>query len=324
MSDKYKSEMKKTACLLFLFVCLVIKAKSQNLVPNYSFEVDTACPNNYSQIYYAIPWFVPHVNWSSSDLYDTCTDAINAGLGIPGNYDGYQLARTGYHYAGIIVYSDTINYREYLEVPLLDTLIANRNYCIEFYVSLAESFGKAISNIGAYFSNDSLLDSNLYHAIDYVTPQVENSISNMLSDTSNWMLVSGMFIANGGERFMTIGNFHNPANTNTQTVGITNNAYYFIDDVSVVDCTGIGIKEEDKDEVISIYPNPCASQLGITNYELGIKEIKIYNVIGELVYGSAGSPTQELTIDVGSLPKGLYFIEVQTDTQSINKKFIKQ
>jgi hypothetical protein len=57
-------------------------------------------------------------------------------------------------------------------------------------------------------------------------------------------------------------------------------AYYYIDDVSVIDCTTVGVNEPNPTPEITLYPNPCASQLGISNYELGIKEVKVFNVLG--------------------------------------------
>src|SRR3990172_5781652 len=58
-----------------------------------------------------------------------------------------------------------------------------------------------------------------------------------ISDTTNWVLVSGEFVATGAEKFMTIGNFYNDLNTNTQNVNPSatqNYSYYYIDDVSVM------------------------------------------------------------------------------------------
>jgi glucuronoarabinoxylan endo-1,4-beta-xylanase len=74
---------------------------------------------------------------------------------------------------------------------------------------------------------------------------------------------------------------------------------------------------------VNVYPNPANNQLIVSSERLTVAEIKIYNVIGELVYSSKVN-TAKTTIDVSSYPVGLYFIGVQTATQSINKKFIKQ
>ena len=85
--------MKITICL-FLFLTPLLwrgavgEVKAQNLVPNPSFELDTACPYGVSKLYYAVPWFQPRFYpigvtlMCSSDLYDTCsspsTDSIPA------------------------------------------------------------------------------------------------------------------------------------------------------------------------------------------------------------------------------------------------------
>jgi hypothetical protein len=187
--------------------------------------------------------------------------------------------------------------------------------------------------MGAYFSVDSLLDATHFHVIDYVIPQVENPVGNMLTDTVNWMLVSGSFTAIGGERFMTIGNFHNPANTNTQAIPYhpNNVAYYYIDDVSVVNSSGVGVAEINPTPEITLYPNPCWGQLTVnseprtsgTLQQLTVKEIKIYDVLGELV-NSEQLTVNSKEIDVSKLHSGLYFAELLTEKGVVRRKFVKE
>ena len=301
----------------------------QNLVPNSSFEVIDSCPTIDGKLYFAQPWFQPCIyygntkNSSSSDIFSYCASY----MGVPTNGEGSQFARTGNGYAGFSPYAGINNGREYNEVQLLSPLIANKLYCVKFYVSLAETSRYAISKLGVYFSVDSLLDTSYYHAIDYVFPQVENPSNIFLNDTSNWMLVWGNFVATGGERFMTIGNFHNPANTNVQNVngGSFYWTYYYIDDVSVVDCDSIsGVGEINGEVDVSIAPNPATDELRIKNYELGIKTIKIYNLLSECVYNTTIKQLNTITIDIAYLPKGIYFIEVQSEKGIKRRKFVKE
>lgn len=310
-----------------------LSTQSQNLVPNNNFSIITSCPNGPNQIYLAPPWFQPSIssgnttNSSSSDLYDTCFHQIG-GFGVPANDAGYQLARNGGGaYAGIDTYGDSLNYREYIEVPLLSSLIANNIYCVNFYVSLANNATRAISNMGAYFSVDSLLDSTGLVTIDYVTPQIENPVTNMLSDTLNWMLIFGSFTASGGERFMTIGNFYLPANTNFQAVVPSQNvgffSYYYIDDVSVEDCTAEGIKEATQTNEITIYPNPFTSQTTITFSEVQKNAvIKVVNVLGECIQQLTTS-NQQLILDMSGQAKGIYFVEIMDEKgNDVNRKIV--
>ena len=315
----------------FCFFCFVIiETKSQNLVPNYGFETVIQCPPDQGFIYKAPPWFQPSIrygntsNSSSTDLYDTCSNGST--VGIPLNAIGYQPARSGYGYAGILVNYYSMNYREYVEVPLTSTLFSNHSYCVQFYVSLADTSEFAISNMGAYFSVDSLLDSTPgSNAIEYVTPQVENPLTNVLNDKVNWMLVSGTFTANGGEKYLTIGNFHTDANTNLQNVtgGTQPFSYYYIDDISVVDCSAIGINEINMFSEINVYPNPATNELNVESLKANVESIAIYNVLGCEILKQVQNG-KNTTLDISFFAKGIYFVEVQTKKGIIRNKFVKE
>ncbi len=318
----------KKALFVTYFLFLITYSQSQNIVPNNSFENFTTCPTYPIQIYLAPPWFQPNffngINNSSSDLYNTCASA--AWVGVPLNIEGYQNAKTGNGYSGICGSIDTNNVREYIEVPLLDTLIANRKYCVEFYVSLAGTSLYAISNMGAYFSVDSVIQTtSQFYALSNYTPQIENSSNNMLNDTTNWMLVSGNFIATGGEKYMTIGNFHTPATTNMQNAfgTMTDGAYYYIDDVSVVDCTNDGVNEVTENMNISVYPNPSEGVFEVKSRKEKIKSVAVFNMLGEEIKMQQVTGTS-IIIDISKEAKGIYFIKVNTENGILNKKVVVQ
>ena len=212
-------------------IIIALNCKAQtNLVPNPSFEIYDTCPWGMTQINYAIPWFQPLILGSTSDYYDTCSNYINI--------MSYQLPHTGGGMAGIALYNSGF-WREYIEVKLINSLIPGKKYCGSFYVNLLGPSTFAIDAIGAYFSTDSLLryalfaDSMLIHKI----PQIENPLGNIINDTTNWIEISGNFIADSNYNFITIGNFYDNSHTNNINIGGTEgDAYYFIDDVSVYEC----------------------------------------------------------------------------------------
>jgi hypothetical protein len=73
-----------------------------------------------------------------------------------------------------------------------------------------------------------------FYTFTYYTPQIESNT--LLSDTANWIRISGLFLSQGNEQYITIGNFRD--NSTTDTIRVHNNnsypyAYYYIDDVSV-------------------------------------------------------------------------------------------
>ena len=167
--------MKKLVFTFSLFaVCYSFNiCFSQNLVPNPSFEIISSCPTSEGQINYATPWFSPtfYASIPMSDEFDTCEPQWpNGAIGVPLNGKGYQFPRTGNAYAGIYVFADYEQGREYISVKLISPIVAGKKYCIGFYVSLC-NFGDtlfepnlgstyAIDRLGAYLSDiDALLET---------------------------------------------------------------------------------------------------------------------------------------------------------------------
>jgi hypothetical protein len=304
--------------------CFILKTVAQNLLPNHSFEVVDTCPLAYNFLYLASPWFNPNtIDYGTPDLFNACAPT-GFGVDVPTNSVGSQSPKTGNGYAGIACVVDTQNLREYIEVPLISPLISGQQYCIEFYVSLADKCSLATSNIGAYFSVDSLLDASSGNAISYVTPQISNANSNIIIDKVNWSKIFGTFIAQGGERFMSIGNFFSPVNTNTQSVsaGIFPLAYYYIDDIFVTACDTvlIGINEiNNKKNNFNLFPNPNDGTMNFI-YTLKEKEngaFEIYDISGRIIqtYRLQTGANNQLFINATQLNSGVYFYKVIIDGQ---------
>ena len=218
--------MKNILNILLLFIA--IQSSAQNLVPNPSFEDTLNCDQFWDEPEVANPWFASN---SSADYFST----INL-CGSESWASSFQQPRTGTAMIGSILYYDTppCSGSEYFEVPLITPLIAGETYYVSFFVSLANASKYAVDKIGAYFSVDTLQSLGNDTCYFPVIPQTESASSTFLSDTLNWMPITGAFVANGGEKFLTIGNFHPWNNTNTSIVsGTYLGAYYYFDDVCV-------------------------------------------------------------------------------------------
>lgn len=210
-----------------------------NLVPNPSFETYSTCPTTSGQPDRAVGWDAP--TNGTTDYMNAChTIGI---VGVPNNVFGSQAAQSGQAYMHVFTeVPNSSNYREYVQCQLTSPLAAGVTYDVSFWVSRANS-ELATAEIGAYFSTTaiSLTNSQAFNLV----PQVENPSSNIITDTVNWVQVSGSFVATGGEQYLTLGNFRLPANTTVQVIGGGHNgASYYLDSVSVVART-----------------QPCASQL---------------------------------------------------------------
>lgn len=279
-------------------------ATAQNLVPNPSFETYDTCPNIYSKVEYAVPWYNPGT--ATPDYLNSCNWGA---YGVPDNAWGYQHARTGNAYTGVYVYGSP--YREYIQVELTDSLIESRQYCVSFYVNLVydNSYRLAITQIGLLFSDTAILASNM-NCLQY-TPQVASPPNVFLTDTANWMLVSGMYTAHGGEKFITIGNFKDDIFTDTLDYGHMSNirqSYYNIDDVSVEDCLS-GIAETNNSRESIAYPNPFtqSTTLHFENPGREICTLRLYDNQGRLVQTINNISTDHAEISRKDLQNGLYY-----------------
>jgi hypothetical protein len=67
-----------------------------------------------------------------------------------------------------------------------------------------------------------------------------------------------------------------------------------------------------------MYPNPVKNILTIDG--LVVKDVVIYSVLGKAVLKTSN----QKTIDVSSLSKGVYFIKVSDGINASTKKFIKE
>lgn len=216
----------------------------QNLVNNYSFEDTIKCPWNAGQVNFSKYWFDP--NFASSDYFNVCANShtlsnpTSTRVCVPQNAVGYQFPKTENAYCGLVTYANSLsNGREYIKNRLRLPLTNSKTYCITFYISRSDSCTFASANIGAYFSNDSMMGTSPPYLIN-VTPDIEETT--IINDTVNWVQVQGTYTANGSYSFMTIGNFRNDGNTVfSQTKPLSSNlinlnlAYYYIDDVSVIE-----------------------------------------------------------------------------------------
>ena len=190
--------MKSYIFILFFFSNYLF---AQNLVPNPSFEKGT-CPKNYCELTYVEGWGEDSIN-IIGNYYNKCAK-VNTwfNLGIPDNDSGHQYARTGNAYAGLIwPYAA-------LQCHLLEPLEKGATYYLEFYVSLADKSLYSIWRLGAYFSKTPIKrDLHNHNIVSKLTPDILNDSLNYLSDTINWVKVSGYYKAKGNEEYLLISSF---------------------------------------------------------------------------------------------------------------------
>lgn len=72
---------------------------------------------------------------------------------------------------------------------------------------------------------------------------------------------------------------------------------------------------------IEFYPNPTKGVFNIKGISDNDVKVKIFNVTGKVVYENAN--VIDNSIDLSSYAKGMYFVEIQWNQQSVLKKLIK-
>jgi gliding motility-associated-like protein len=226
--------------------CFVIKSKGQNLVPNPSFEFNDSCKN--AQLIHLLGgWCSVGGKGGISGYFNPCLNDIAFNTPVQYNMPSpcifsYQIPHSGKSYVDLtgLIPSSPSTEGNYPFVKLLDTLQANKTYCVTYYVSLWNYCNYSIDKLGALLtptpfacwdgSTPSVSMEGIY------TPQVVSPTGFALEDTLNWMEISGAFTATGTEAYLTLGNFYTNAQhfiKNSYPTNCNGVAEYYLDDVSV-------------------------------------------------------------------------------------------
>jgi len=197
---------RKIGQFLLILVCLLFAEPilTQNLVPNPSFELNHDCPDELNDLVVVDQWFGTS-STGVPDYYHTCGDPV-AGFTVPDNWAGFQEARSGDAYIGMVVHKEGINIHEYAQTQLTQPLKAGACYEFKMYISVMELSECAINNIGVHFSNGP------------ITPQIINQTNEFVDDNTVWTEIIGYYQSNGGEKFITIGNFFDHSQTLVKAV----------------------------------------------------------------------------------------------------------
>lgn len=309
-------------------------ATAQNLVPNYSFEVTDTCPYGVSEINSANQWF--RANAATPDYFDSCSFSTLSD--VPDNFFGWQQAKTGEAYAGFYAfYFSPAGYREYPEVHLSSPLVSGTKYYLSFYVSLADSAVFATDDFGMYLSVDSLFS---YSTSNFaVTPQLKNAEGTFVTDTFNWTRVAGEYIAVGGEKWLTLGNFKDGASTDSLRVRSVNvssaapqyiHAYYYVDDVCVssnpVECGFPSSIKNISSSVLNVkYFGENIFSIQIPDEVKNDFQISVVNILGEIIPIKIISENKnEIQFRIESASSGIYFIQfVSSEIKYSGKIFVE-
>lgn len=91
---------------------------------------------------------------------------------------------------------------------------------------------------------------------------------------------------------------------------------YYIDDVAVIDYTGVGVAEQTTNAV-SLYPNPASDWVNISVPAASL--VQVFNVAGQIVH-QEWIASQQLTLNTMNYPSGNYIVKVNNQGVTYSKK----
>lgn len=310
-----------------LILSMGLAAHAQvNLIRNWSFEQikpdingDTNCYSCAGCVYMAQYWTSAH---GSVDYFNSCSNEDWPLWGVPANYYGVQRPFDGLAYSALATYYDKdasgINFREHLMQELELPLTSGFEYKVTFWVSLCDSMEFATNGLAALFSAD---DPRYWPTADFVTvqPQVEY-LGPPISDKIGWTKVEGTFIAQGDERFMSIGCFLADEDPDFEAIRIADTpnqpdswdgAGYYLDAISLYEIGHVGLDNINTPD-ITVFPNPSDQEMRILHAgrqgQLTLREIT-----GRTVSKSATS-IESTVVGTSDLGEGMYILEFFSDT----------
>jgi OOP family OmpA-OmpF porin len=304
----------KKPIILILFLSSINFVNSQNLVPNGSFEEYYECPVNQGD-FFVDDWFKAPYSNGSPDYFNDCSPE-DTWVDVPENIFGYQFPHEGEGYAGLFCYGSDSQQREYIEISLESPLIEGQEYEFSMWVSLPEKYNYGVNNLGALFTDYQVQGNGQYNPnLIEADPQVKAETP--IIDKENWTQITGTFIAEGGEEYLTLGNFFSDEETEILYVGggdVSNRTHYYFDSVSLTP-RSLSNNENRFENRLNIYPNPINENINIEIIDnQTIINIKLYTILGELVL-ERNMDDQHIKIDISELSTGIYLLEI-TDLQS--------
>ncbi len=233
--------MRVSFLLISFLLSNLLVAQSGNLVHNPGFEsnpepaISTWLKENPVGTKLVDGWLTPTL--ATPDYYNSDKSLCD---GFP-----VAIARTGTGRGAIICGMQSQlpgvrNYKEYLQGDLKAPLVAGKEYAVSFYVTLDCSSPQTSTGLGAYFSSERIQVASKEKLT--VKPQIISFEKIVYPD--GWTLISGTFVAKGGEKYITIGSYSDTATVQLSTLGtqpatfissphIGNHVYFYVDDVCV-------------------------------------------------------------------------------------------
>lgn len=302
-------------CLFLLFTCLL---NGQNLVPNGNFEDTICCPDDHigTQLECTGVWFDANAPAGTADFMHSCSFGSQH---IP-EFLGESIwdAQSQNGVAGLFNFADGVDFSEYLEVKLIDSLRCGKVY--QLSIDLKATYPYYASDaVDILFTKDTLKQVTWFFDNKY--PQVSNPSGHIIADSVHWFTLIDTFKAQGGERFMTIGSFRHSVDTywSQGSVPGEGQSYIVVDNIKLVEY----VPETPISELpFNVFPNPNNGNFTVT-YTLDSlvdHKLNFYNSLGQIIYSADLNPRlHSMQVDFSHLSSGVYIYNLRSGGRKSNR-----
>jgi hypothetical protein len=305
----------RSALLLFCILLLAPRLRAQNLVPNWSFEEISECPDDLGQIERATGWLTFR---GSCDLYNVCGHPDTTG--VPVNWMGEQSPATGQAFAGIVTFSDDDGWpfyvREYFGIHLSTSLQAGVTYTASFKVSATLSQGSqrmmfASDRMGLLFSTTYFFQADL----DPVPGYAHVYSDSVVEDTLGWTVISGSFVADSAYQCVVVGNFFTDEETAWTLLdpgGVWNYAYYYVDDVCVspdpLYCSLLNGLHDTDVEPFRVWYDGQGLLHAAGLLSTRVRRVQVFDAVGRMIATDHVEGRESWSMSITSLTPGIYVV----------------
>jgi hypothetical protein len=308
--------MKSRVLFLIALAVSCLDISAQNLVPNGSFEEGSECPMFLDDLHNRCDhWYksiqvpgVPMNENPSPDWYHACSEVEF--LTPPELVTGYQFPNEGEGFAALFNY-DIVNdnNRELMGIELNESLVIGEVYYLSF--NLSTEYNALNNGIATDKFGFKLTTYQTFSSTDQAVDNISNGyIDEIHTDTLGWTEYNFEFLADSNYRYLHFGVFFTDDQLQTMNFGNPNIArysYVFIDNV-ILSSEPLSTDIDISSSSFKIYPNPFTDVLKI-NSENPLRHITFYTAYGSQIKSVAVS-NEEVAVNMGNLPKGLYIIQI--------------
>ena len=119
-----------------------------------------------------------------------------------------------------------------------------------------------------------------------------------------------------------LGDNHDVPLLQINTIGGINTSIIYKDSATT---SGLAVKEELKNNLVSVYPNPVSDEINIAgNDHAKISWVQLRDLAGRIIYESDYNDLQKVKISTNGMASGLYMLSVATDKGNGTVRVVKE